>query len=263
MRLLLNLFLLTLLFTSCGWQSGREQTSQPEENLEAKALLQGIWIEDETDEVSFRAVGDTIFYPDSTSQPAYFMIVGDSLWLGDGRYAILKQTEHLFLLQNQNGDEVKYRKSESAEDSLAFVRQRPEILTLSEVLKMDSVVVYGNERYHWYIAVNPTKYRVTKTTYNSDGVGVDNVYYDNIIHVSLYSGSQCLFSRDFKKQMFADMIPTEFLEQAVLGNMQYDHADAHGCHFDATLCIPDGASCYLVDILIGKDGKVSMNLLEY
>ena len=212
MRKICELFILTLIFASCGWKTGGEDAPQLEENLEAKALLQGIWIEDETDEVSFRAEGDTIYYPDSTSQPAHFMI---------------------------------------------------EILSVSEVLKMDSVVTFGSERYHWYIAVNPTKYRVVKTTYNSDGVGVDNVYYDNIIHVSLYNGSVCLFSRDFKKQMFEDMIPKKFLEQAILGNMQFDHADARGCHFNATLCIPDGASCYLVDILIGKDGQISMKLLEY
>ena len=171
MRILFRLVIFTLLLTSCGWHTSSEQASQPEENLEAKALLQGIWIEDETDEVSFRAKGDTIFYPDSTSQPAHFMIVGDSLWLGEGHYAILKQTEHLFLLQNQNGDEVRYRKSKSDDDSLAFVRLKPEILTVTEVLKMDSVVMFGSERYHWYVAVNPTKYRVVKTAYNSDGVG--------------------------------------------------------------------------------------------
>ena len=263
MKGLYQLIILSLLFASCGWQTGEIGASQSEEDLEAKALLQGIWVEDETDEVSFRAIGDTIYYPDSISQPAHFMILNDSLCLGEGRYAIVKQTVNLFILQNQNGDEVKYRKSASDDDSLVFVRAQPEMLMVSEVLKMDSVVLYGGDRYHWYIAVNPTRYRVVKTTYNSDGVGVDNVYFDNIIHISLYCGSQCLFSHDFKKQMFADMIPTEFLDQAILGNMQYDHTDAHGCHFNATLCIPDGASCYLVDILIGKDGNMSMKLLEY
>ena len=128
---------------------------------------------------------------------------------------------------------------------------------------MDSVVMYGGERYHWYIAVNPTKYKVTKTAYNSDGVSVENVYYDNIIHLSLYRGSSRIFSRDIKKQMYAGDVPQQFLEQAVLGNMQYDHTDSHGVHFNATLCIPDGASCYLVETLIGFDGQLTMKLLEY
>ena len=93
--------------------------------------------------------------------------------------------------------------------------------------------------------------------------GGDNVYYDNIIHVSLYNGSKCLFSRDFTKKMFSRIIPAEFLNQAILGNMQYERIDARGCHFNATLCIPDGANCYMVDVLIGKDGQMSMDLLEY
>ena len=260
------MFGVLLLFVACKQQQSQNflgSLPEGQEDIEAKAMLQGIWIESETEEVSFRAVGDTIYYPDSTSQPAYFRIVNDSLCLGDNRYAIINQTEHLFCFQNQAGDEMRLVKSETAEDSLAFSTHEPEILTLTEVLKIDSVVTFGGERYHWYIAVNPTKYRVTKTTYNSEGVGVENVYYDNIIHISLYRGSTCLFSRDFKKQMYGQDVPLEFLDQAVLGNMQYDHIDARGVHFNATLCIPDGASCYLVDNLIGFDGKMSMKVLEY
>jgi hypothetical protein len=64
---------------------------------------------------------------------------------------------------------------------------------VSELQKTDSVVFYGGERYHWYIAINPTRYRVMKTTYTDDGMGVENVYYDNIIHVSLYKGAQKLY----------------------------------------------------------------------
>ena len=251
-----------LILTSCGHQP---EVSAPDfvEDEAAKEMLQGIWIENETEEVSFRAEGDTLYYPDATSQPAYFYIANDSLFLGNNRYEIIKQTEHLFWFKNQAGDELHLKKSEVEEDSLAFSSKQPEILTLTEVLKLDSVVYFGGERYHWYIAVNPTKYKVTKTTYNSEGVGVENVYYDNIIHVSLFSGATCLYSKDLRKQMYKDNVPSEFLEQAILGNMQYDHTDAAGVHFNATLCVPDGASCYLVETLIGFDGQMSMKLLEY
>lgn len=256
--------LVCLLLAGCKQQLGTEGSADEcLENLEAKAMLQGIWIESEAEEVSFRAEGDTIFFPDSTSQPSYFRIVGDSFCLGDNRYAIVKQTENLFCFQNQSGEEIRLEKSRDEEDTLAFVGSKPEILSLTEVLKIDSVVTYGGERYHWYIAVNPTKYKVIKTTYNSEGIGVDNVYYDNIIHVSLFHGSTRLFSQDIRKQMYADKVPLQFLEQAVLGNMTYGHIDARGVHFNANLCIPDGASCYLVETLIGFDGQMNMKLLEY
>lgn len=233
------------------------------ENVAAKAMLQGVWQEELTEEVAFRAEGDTIYYPDPSDMPAHFRIIDDSLELGSHSYPIIKQTEHLLWIRNQSGDITKLVKSDEADDTLAFSHQPAEVLSLTEVLKIDSVVNYGGKRYHWYIAVNPTRYRVSKTSYNSEGVAVDNVYYDNIIHISLYQGSECLFSHDFKKSMYEDQVPLSFLDQAILGNMQYSLTDDRGVHFDATLCIPDEASCYLVETIIGFDGQLSLKLLEY
>ena len=233
-----------------------------QEDAAAKAMLQGVWQEELTEEVVFRAEGDTIYYPDPSDQPAPFRIISDSLEVGTHRYPIVKQTEHLLWFRNQSGDVTKLVKSEEADDTLAFVRQPSEILMPKEVLKIDSVVNYDGQRYHWYIAVNPTRYRVTKTIYNGEGVAVDNVYYDNIIHISLYQGSKCLFSRDFKKNMYEGEVSPSFLEQAILGNMQYNLIDSHGVHFDATLCIPDEASCYLVETVIGFDGQLTLKLVE-
>lgn len=225
-------------------------------------MLQGIWLEGETEEAVFRVEGDTIYYPDPADQPACFRIIGDSLVLSQHRYSIIRQDEHIFWFENQSGEVTKLVKSDAADDSLVFVNRQPEVLTITEVIKRDSVIGYGGERYHWYIAFNPTRYRVVKTSYNSEGVAVENVYYDNIIHISLYQGAKCLYSHDIKKQMFNHEVPGQFLDQAILGNMQYSHTDARGVHFDATLCIPDEASCYMIETLVGFDGQMSMTLLE-
>lgn len=263
-----QLFIITfglLTLASCQRQQPASSVAADaveQEDAAAKAMLQGVWQEELTEEVAFRAEGDTIYYPDPDNQPAHFRVVSDSLEVGSHRYPIIKQTEHLLWFRNQSGDVMKLVKSDEADDTLAFARQPAEILSPTEVLKIDSVVNYGGERYHWYIAVNPTRYRVTKTNYNSEGVAVENIYYDNIIHISLYQGSKCLFSRDFKKSMYEAQVPPSFLDQAVLGNMQYSHTDARGVHFDATLCIPDDASCYLVETTIGFDGQMSLKLLE-
>lgn len=258
----LPLFLSTafLFLLSCG----KSVPSVRSENREAKVLLQGIWVDEETEEVSFRAEGDTIFYPDSTNMPATFCIVGDSLLLGNSSYSIVRQTEHLFWFQNQNGDTVKLYKSEDPIHEQGFVSEKPAAIVMTnEVVKHDSVVLYNGERYHWYIDINPTKYKVVKTSYNDDGVSVDNVYYDNIIHVSLFQGARKLYSANMHKQQYGQYVPKEFLEQAILGNMQFDHVDAQGFHFAATLCIPDGASCYMVSTDISFKGELSMKLLEY
>ena len=194
------------------------QGSVPAESKEAKQMLQGVWMDSEGGDVSFRVKGDTIFYSDTTSMPAYFKIIGDSLVLGSGTsYGIVK----------------------------------------------DSVVTYNGERYHWYIAINPTKYKVVNHTYNDDGLEVENVYYDNIMHISVFHGAHQIFSSDFRKQMYSKLVPAGFLDEAVLGAMDFNHIDADGLHFDATLCIPDGASCYMVDTQIAFTGKQTMKLMEY
>lgn len=266
-RLNIALLAAVLLTAACtspksqGTDDGQQTVQQ--ENKEAKQLLQGIWIDQDTEEVTFRAVGDTIFYPDTISQPAYFRIMGDSLVLGDPgtSYPIVKQSANFFSFRNQNGDEMKLVKSDDPIHVFAFVHDKPQVLSYTEVVKYDSVVNYNGQRYHWYLAINPTKYKVHVTTYNDDGVQMDNVYYDNIMHISLFKGAQKLFSSDFRKQQY-QQIPPDFLSNAILSNMEYTRTDASGIHFVATVCVPDGASCYKVENVISFDGKLSTVLVE-
>ena len=243
----------------------RQQGSVVEENesREAKTMLQGVWVDQESGDVSFRVKGDTIFYVDTTSMPAYFKIVNDSLIFSSGiKYCIEKQTEHLFWFRNQNGDIIKLEKSNDPDIEQELTRVTPRIMTYTHQVKTDSVVSFNGERYHWYIAINPTKFKEVKRAYKDDGVEVENVYYDNIMHISVYQGAQKLYSSDFRKQQYSDKVPAEFLNEAILANMEFSHVDAVGLHFNATLCIPDGASCYLVETLISYKGQMTMKTIE-
>lgn len=257
--------LLILLLTLIGCQrKSSDAVVTSAESKQAKALLQGIWVDAETEEVSFWVKGDTIYYPDSTSMPAYFCVTNDSLFIGQQSYLIVKQAAHLFWFRNQASDLIKLTRSDNPNDALMFRHEQPEALTMvSELQKSDSVVIYNGQRYHWYIAINPTRYRVTKTSYTDDGVGVENVYYDNIIHLSLYKGAEKLYSKDLHKNDYTSEVPEEFLQQAILGNMQYDCVDERGFHFNATLCIPDGAACYQISTDISFEGQLSLKLVEY
>lgn len=248
------------LFSNC--QGSKSEASS--EDKGAKEMLQGVWVEEESGDVSMRIKGDSIFYTDSTSMPAYFRIIGDSLVMGSGTsYAIVKQTPNLFWFMNQNGDVVKLQKSNDPVDETEFVHDTPQIMTYTHQVKTDSVVMYNGERYHWYIAINPTKYKVVKRSYNDDGLEVENIYYDNIMHVSVFQGARRLFSSDFRKQMYAKLVPESFLNEAILVNMEYSRADAQGLYFNATLCVPDGASCYLVETCISYIGQMTMQVVEY
>ena len=144
-----------------------------------------------------------------------------------------------------------------------FQHEQTKIMSLTSVLKRDTVVFWNNERYHLYIAINPTKYKVTRHALNEDGLDVENVYYDNIIHLSIFQGDRQLFSKDFRKQQFHKRVPEQILGQSVLNDLQYDKTHAKGFHLNASICVPGDASCYLVENVISFDGKQTTNLLEY
>lgn len=262
-----TVLLFLLLLAAC-----KQQEKQPvpasvagqEENLEAKAMLQGTWMDSETEETVMQANGDTIYYADETSQPAFFRILGDSIELGPNTYHITKQTIHNFWFENHAGDEIRLVKADDSEASQPVLSaDESRVISTTKVINIDSVVMYGGQRYHWYVTVNPTRYRVMRTSYTPDGVAVEKVYYDNIIHVSVFKGNSRLFTRDFNKQAYAGNVPDDFLEQSILGNIRFSHVDAQGFHFNATVCIPDGERCYMIETLIDFEGRLSMNLLEY
>ena len=59
----------------------------------------------------------TCFYPDTTSMPVAFKVLADTLVLNgakSSKYPILKQTAHLFIFANQNGEQIKLVKSGDA-----------------------------------------------------------------------------------------------------------------------------------------------------
>lgn len=255
--------LLMAAMTSCQ-HTASPQEEKPEDTG-AKADMQGIWVDEDTREVFFRAQGDSIFYPDSTSQPAYFRIVGDTLMMGSAGmgYAIVKLSSNVLWFTISNGDVVKLRKSEEASDTLAFSFDAPKIISVIEVVKKDTVVNYDGERYHCYIAVNPTKYKVIRNTYSDDGVEVERIYYDNIIHISVFHGARRLFSSDLRKDIYGSLVPERFLSQSVLGNVDFSHVDNNGFHFYTTVCIPDGSTCYLLDTRVDFEGKMELELLDY
>ena len=94
----------------CKPNAGQE-VQEKQENAEYKKMIQGIWL-DESENVAFRAKGDTIIYPDSTSMSVAFKIYDDSIDIGGTMYGIVKLSPHLFNMKNQNGDVVKYTKTD-------------------------------------------------------------------------------------------------------------------------------------------------------
>lgn len=255
--------MLAVALSSCG--TPQQKASAYEENREAKVLLQGIWLDDDTETALLRVKGDTIYYADATTVPVAFKIIGDTLVTYGAQtngYKIEKQGEHIFWFHSAVGDVIRMHKADDETDSLSFVQSSREVPVYDEVIKKDSVVIYDNVRYRGYVYINPSRIKVMRPGVSEEGFGVDNVYYDNIIHICVYEGRKSLYAKDITKHMLKDVVPEDFLQWAILSDMDFRGVDAKGYHYQATVCIPDGASCYLVNITAGKDGKLSYELAK-
>lgn len=255
------LLVLSCVFVSCRNRNKGGVTVQ--EDLAAKKMLQGIWVDEDAQEVAFRAKGDTIYYPDATSMPVYFQIIKDTMVLHGAdveKYPIVKQTPNLFIFKNQNGEEVRLIHSTDADDASFFNNKQPQPLNQNQLIKRDTIISYNNERYHCYVQVNPTTFKVIKPTYNDDGVEVDNVYHDNIVNLNVYHGAQKLFSGDFRKQQFSKLVPADFLQQAVLSDLIFNKVDDKGISYVAVLIMPDSQSSYQVILTINFNGRLHMHV---
>lgn len=261
-RLFLPVIAIVLTTVACG--NRKVNTGKAlSEDLTAKKMLQGVWLDEDEEDPAFRVIGDTIFYPDSTSQPVYFQIVKDTLILHGSnmvKYQILKQAPHFFMFKNQNGDVVKLAKTFDRSYLTFFGAKRPAALNQNKLIKRDSVVVYGKDRYHWYIQVNPTTYKVIKPTYNDDGVEVDNAYFDNIIHLGLFRGATQIYSHDVRKDDFDKQVPSQALKQSILSDIVYVGASTDGFHFNASVCIPDSPTSYQILIIVGFNGSIKYKI---
>ena len=247
---------------ACG---NSQESKAGEEALRAKSLLQGIWIEDETELPLKRIEGDTIYYTDPQNIPVSFKIIRDTMYVygnNTAAYKIDRQTEYSFWFHSQAEEIVKLHKSENPEDILAFENKEVEVIPITEVMKKDSVVMYKGIRYRGYVYINPSKMKVIRTSYSEDGISVDNVYYDNVIHICVYEGRQMLYGKDITKKMFAGIFPTETLNQMLLADMNFMGVNNKGYQYQATLCVPESSVYSLANITIGFDNQMSIKKAE-
>jgi hypothetical protein len=259
------LLLLLALFSCKGGQ--KEATDNAAEDLKAKKMLQGIWLDDESDEILFKIQGDTIYYPDAENAAVYFKIKKDTLYTYGkevSRYKIDKQADHIFWFHSLSDNIVKLHKSEDENDSFLMMGRRSTeaIPTYTEVTKRDSVVMYNGKRYRAYVYVNPSKKKVVKTSYSDDGISIDNVYYDNVMHICVYEGRKMIYGHDITKDMFSGVIPAEFLKNSILSDMDFYGVGKVGFRYQATVCIPESSVCNLVNLIVSFNGKLSIKIAQ-
>ena len=262
MKIKLLYFLSVLFLVACGYQNDVRKSLENEDK-DAKQMLQGIWLgEDEETPVWF-VKNDSILFPDTTSMSAKFWIYKDSLYLESShlvRYKIVKQAENLFKFINQMGEEVKLIKSEDLSAKPSFYKNRSYALNILRIYDTDTVGIVGDVRYECSIHIEPTSDRIIKSNYTDEGVEVDNLYLDNIARVKVRLGSVEVLSREFHKSDFSKFVPFEFMSHSILRDVVYSHADSIGAYFDAIVGIPDASTCYVVEMKVWRNGKLSMRL---
>lgn len=258
------LLLSSLILVGCR----KQETKVPfveEENAHSKELMQGVWVDEDEGSVVFLAKGDTISYVDSLSESVYFMIVNDTLILKGSKpskYHIKLLSDNTLRFINNNGDDVSLVKSHDSSLYKLFDRHKHVDVVLNQrvLIKRDTILLASDKRFHAYIQVNPTTYKVLRQTENEDGVMVDNAFYDNIVHLSLYVGANALLKKDFRKQDFIGLLSEEVVSQCVLSDIVVDKTTVSGVSFIAVLSIPDTYSNYNVRIIVSDKGKVDMSI---
>lgn len=259
------MFVAAVLLGCVSCKKNHQPAPVQSEDLRAKKLLQGVWVSADDESPVLMAKGDTIFYPDSTSMPVAFRIVADTLYLIGGittGYPIELQTEHAFNFRNADGEPVKLVKSEDATDFSYFEMQPPVVLNQRRLIKRDTIVSGPADRYHCYVQVNPTTYKVYKTSFNDTGMEVSNVYYDNTVHLAIFRGAQRVYSHDFRKQDFAKLLPMVDMKETILSDMELESVDDSGIRYAAFLGIPDTATSYVIEVTVNYQGKLSMKLSD-
>lgn len=263
MKLFSKVLICISLMSSCSGQPQKKEEMK-KEDLIAKEWLQGTWIDDMTETPLFTAKGDTIYYIDEPAVPVAFKIIEDTLKTYGRKvsnYHIKKQGKSFIWIQSFMGDILQLSKAENSQDSLWIPRQTPKEKT-DNVISKDNVVHYNNQRFRGYVYINPTNIKVHQPEITEEGLEIENIYYDNIIHICIYEGKNKLFGRDMKKQDFESLIPAEYYQRAILSDMEFGGVNAKGYQYQATLCIPNSASCYLVNISITKDGDITYELVR-
>lgn len=254
---LLATLIVTMFVSSCN--SNSVPAEEEKEDATAKKMLQGTWINEIEGDVVFHVEGDTIFYTDSISTPAAFSVIGDTLIIRNHKivkYPIRKLNSSNLVFVNAEGDEVELVKSDDSENNGVHGEYKGAVnLNQGRKVKADSVMTCGGKHYHAYTQVNPTTYKVYIQTTNEDGLSVESVYYDNIIHIALYSGQQRVFGQNFEKSSFKAVVPQSYLEKAVLSEIRIDKATEKGVNFIAVLTIPESYTNYRVNILVTPEGK--------
>ena len=158
--LILGLLIVTLLLSAC---SKKNSTTTLDEDKAAKKTMQGVWTDELEGNIIFSVKNDTIYHNDKLSEPAFFYIYKDTLFIkyhNMVKYPIKELTEESLVFIDETGDEIELIKNNTPAGSIAPTPEEAEAPNQGKVIKKDTVLTFGDKRYHAYKKVNPTSFKV-------------------------------------------------------------------------------------------------------
>ena len=258
--LILGILTVTLLLSACG---KKNNSTTFNEDKKAKKTMQGVWADELEGNIIFSVKGDTLYHNDTLSEPAFFYIYQDTLFIkyhNMVKYPIKELTEESLVFIDESGDEIELVKNNTHANNITPTPEEIGAPNQGKVIKKDTIVTFGNKRYHAYKKVNPTSYKVYIQSKTVDGMSVEQIYYDNIVHIALYDGHKKIFGQNITKDEFKGLVPDNYLEQAILSDITIKGANKDGVTFVAILSIPDSNTNYIINIIISPTGKKTVSL---
>ncbi len=249
----------TILIVGCmnNTKNNDSIAREVQSNPIAKELLQGIWFLSDSDTPFLKVAGDSLCFYEQPGTVMAFNIVQDSLYtFGSGTYGykIDKQSEYMFWFHSISNHVIKLYKSENLEDTIYFehndtVEENP-VVEDQEVVQRDSIVYFDNTRYHGYAFINPSSFKVYKPMYSDDGIRIDQIYYDNVIYICVYQGTEKLFGQNIYKDHFKDILESNFFNAVILADMDFIGVDETNYYFQAKVEIPNSLVYDLIKISV-------------
>ena len=258
------LFYFIFIFFSINCTNVSKKENKLEEDVEAKKTLQGTWINELEGDEMFTVKGDTLYYADSISAPVAFCVRHDSLIIfshSQVSYVIKRLNTTQLHFENSNGDVIELVKSNNTTQPLERGEYKGAIdINQGKKIKRDSILKYREKNYHAYSQVNPTTYKVYQQKTNDDGLTVETIFYDNLVYIALYDGVNKVFGQNIVKTDFSNIVPEEYLKQAILSDIIIDGVVNDMVRFIAILSIPDSYTNYRVNIDVSFDGKKRLSI---
>lgn len=254
---------LSAALAACGRTDDNSPNAMEEKSALMASFMQGVWIDDDSGAPFIKVRGDSIYFASRVNVPIAYRVEGDTLIIYGGeaaKYLIDMMDESTFRFFTASGDLMSLHKSEN--DTLNFGSLVQSPVPEHEVIEKDSVIFSQGVRYRGYVYINSTDIKVSSPYFSEDGMYMDNVFFDNVIHICVYQGTQRLFGKDIRREMFEGIVPDDYLRYSILDDMNFIGVSPRGYTYSATICSPGSPSCYCVEVFVSKEGELKLTLVQ-